>query len=219
MLQQTYSLTLGNNPPPLVLASSSQYRRELLGRLQLDFEVCTPNVDETPLTGESATNTSLRLARQKAEFVALKHPDAIVIGSDQIVTLDNHQIGKPISHETAMAQLRMMQAQVVEFHSALCVLDARTKFSQVKDVVTVVKFRDLPESILDAYLHAEMPYDCAGGLKSEAMGIILLEKIESDDPTALIGLPLITLTTMLMNVGIKLPRAKKTTSSISPTIR
>jgi len=205
MLQQPAPITADSAAPLLILASGSQYRRELLQRLRLPFEVFAPHVDETPLIGESPHDTSLRLARQKAEVVATQHPGTIVIGSDQVATLDGRQIGKPGDHETAMAQLRMMRARVVEFHSALCVLDTRTGAVQTEDVVTVVKFRDLPDATLDAYLRAEMPYDCAGSAKSEALGIMLLEKIESDDPTALIGLPLIALTTMLLNTGVALP--------------
>lgn len=205
MLQQTDPIIASTTAPPLILASGSQYRRELLERLRLPFEVFAPHVDETPLIGESPHDTSLRLARQKAEAVARQHPNAIVIGSDQVATLDGRQIGKPGNHETAMTQLRMMRARVVEFHSALCVLDARTGVAQMEDVITAVKFRDLPDATLDAYLRADMPYDCAGSAKSEALGIMLLEKIESDDPTALIGLPLIALTTMLLNAGVTLP--------------
>ncbi|GAB3625251.1 maf protein [Pandoraea terrae] len=191
--------------PLLILASGSRYRRELLERLRLPFTVYAPHVDETPLNGETPHDTSLRLSRSKAEAVAAKHPGAIVIGSDQVATLDGRQIGKPGDHDTAMEQLRMMRGRVVEFHSALCVLDARTGVAQTDDVVTIVKFRHLPDDVLDAYLRAEEPYDCAGSAKSEGLGIMVLEKIESDDPTALIGLPLIALTTMLLNAGVSLP--------------
>lgn len=191
--------------PKLILASGSRYRRELLERLRLPFEVVVSNIDETPAEGETPHDTSLRLSRQKAEAVARSHPDAVIIGSDQVATFEGRQIGKPGNYNNAMAQLQAMRGKVVEFHSALCVHDARTGESQAQDVVTSVKFRDLPDAVLDAYLRAEEPYDCAGSAKSEGLGIMLLEKIENDDPTALIGLPLIALTTMLMNAGIALP--------------
>ncbi|VVD66892.1 septum formation protein Maf [Pandoraea capi] len=191
--------------PPLILASGSRYRRELLERLRLPFSVDVPDIDETPIPGETPHETSLRLSREKAQAVAIRHPGAVIIGSDQVATFEGRQIGKPGNFENAMTQLRDMRGKVVEFHSALCVHDARTAQSQATDVVTRVKFRDLPDDVLAAYLHAETPYDCAGSAKSEGLGIMLLETIENDDPTALIGLPLIALTTMLMQVGIALP--------------
>lgn len=191
--------------PPLILASGSRYRRELLERLRVPFSVDTPDIDETPAPGETPHETSLRLARQKAQAVAARHPGAVIIGSDQVATFEGRQIGKPGNFENAMTQLRDMRGKVVEFHSALCVYDARNGESQAKDVVTRVKFRDLPDDVLAAYLHAETPYDCAGSAKSEGLGIMLLETIENDDPTALIGLPLIALVTMLMHTGIALP--------------
>ncbi|MBN4665674.1 septum formation protein Maf [Pandoraea nosoerga] len=191
--------------PSLILASGSRYRRELLERLRLPFTVVAPDIDEAPAAGETPHDTSLRLARQKARAVAERHPEAIVIGADQVATFEGRQIGKPGNFENAMSQLRDMRGKVVEFHSALCVHDARNGKSQAKDVVTRVKFRDLPDDVLAAYLHAETPYDCAGSAKSEGLGIMLLETIENDDPTALIGLPLIALTTMLMQAGVRLP--------------
>lgn len=194
--------------PPLILASGSRYRRELLERLRVSFTVQAPHVDETPLTGESPHETALRLAREKAHAVAAAHPNAVVIGSDQVAMLDGRQIGKPGDHPTAMAQLRMMRGKVVEFHTALCVHDARSGLSQSDDVMTFVTVRDLPDETLDAYLRAEEPYDCAGSAKSEGLGIMLLEKVESTDPTALIGLPLIALTTMLMRAGFTLPASQ-----------
>lgn len=196
---------LPHSNPPLILASGSRYRRELLERLRLPFTVHAPHVDETPLAGESPHDTALRLARQKAETVAAQHPDAVIIGSDQVAMLDARQIGKPGDHPTALAQLRMMRGRVAEFHTALCVYDARSGRAQTEDIITFVHFRDLPDTVLEAYLRAEEPYDCAGSAKSEGLGIMLLEKIESDDPTALIGLPLIALTTMLLQTGVALP--------------
>ena len=186
----------------LVLASSSAYRKELLSRLQLPFEVAVPDIDETPLAGETPSATALRLAREKAAAVAAKLPGAIVIGSDQVATLDDEQIGKPGNHANALAQLQKMRGREVIFHTALCVWDGRNNTAQVEDIQTVVKFRDLPDNELDAYLRIEQPYDCAGSAKNEALGIAILERIDSSDPTALTGLPLIALTGMLRNLGL-----------------
>ncbi|MGO4305413.1 Maf-like protein [Cupriavidus sp. RAF12] len=190
--------------PPLILGSSSPYRRELLARLRLPFEVATPNIDETPLPGEAPEATALRLSRLKAEAIAARHPGALVIGSDQVCTLDGTQIGKPGNHEKAMAQLRQMRGRTVTFHSALCLLDGRTGQAQVADVQTHATFRDVSDTDLDTYLRLETPYDCAGSAKAEGLGIALLARVESDDPTALIGLPLIALTGMLRAAGYPL---------------
>ncbi|MTV37779.1 Maf-like protein [Duganella radicis] len=186
----------------LVLASSSAYRKTLLSRLQLPFEVAIPDIDETPLPGETPSATALRLAREKAAAVAANMPGAIVIGSDQVATLDDEQIGKPGNHANALAQLQKMRGREVIFHTALCVWDGRNNTAQVEDIQTVVKFRDLPDEELDAYLRIERPYDCAGSAKNEALGIAILERIDSSDPTALTGLPLIALTGMLRNLGV-----------------
>lgn len=186
----------------LVLASSSAYRKELLSRLQLPFEVAVPDIDETPLAGESPSATALRLAREKAAAVAAKMPGYIVIGSDQVATLDGEQIGKPGNHANALAQLRKMRGREVIFHTALCVFDGRNGQAQVEDIRTAVTFRDLPDAELDAYLRIEQPYDCAGSAKNEALGIAILERIDSSDPTALTGLPLIALTGMLRRIGV-----------------
>ena len=194
-------------PPRLILASSSPYRRSLLERLRLPFEVSVPAVDETPHPGETPAATALRLAQAKARAVAAREAGAtplFVIGSDQVATFDGLQIGKPGTHEKALAQLRAMRNRVVEFHSALCLFDSAGDVAQAEDVVTRVRFRDLPDVELDAYLRAETPYDVAGSAKSEGLGIALLESIESDDPTALVGLPLIALTRMLRAVGYPL---------------
>jgi septum formation protein len=191
-------------PPRLVLASSSKYRRELLSRLHVPFEVLAPSVDETPLPGESPEATALRLATEKAAAVAAQAPGTLVIGSDQVATLDGEQIGKPGSHENALKQLQKMRGRRVIFHTALCLWDGRKAAAeavQVENVQTFVTFRDLPDHELDAYLRIEKPYDCAGSAKNEGLGIAILEKIESTDPTALTGLPLITLTTMLRRTG------------------
>ena len=187
--------------PPLILGSSSPYRRDLLARLRMPFDVAVPDIDETPLAGEAPEVTALRLSRSKAEAIAARHPGALVIGSDQVCTLDGAQIGKPGSHEKALVQLQQMRGRTVTFHSALCLLDSRTGEARLADVQTRATFRDLSDAELDAYLHLETPYDCAGSAKAEGLGIALLARVESDDPTALIGLPLIALTGMLRAAG------------------
>jgi septum formation protein len=196
-----------NRPPRLILASSSPYRRELLERLRVPFDVVVPAIDETPLAGETPEVTALRLAQAKARAVAGglgAGEAALVIGSDQVVTYDGLQIGKPGSHDKALAQLQAMRGREVLFHSALCLFDSRSGNVQAVDVITRVHFRDLPDSTLEAYLLAETPYDVAGSAKSEGLGIALLEAIHSDDPTALVGLPLIALSRMLLAVGYPL---------------
>lgn len=193
-------------PSRLVLASSSAYRRELLSRLHLPFEAIAPDIDETPLPGEAPQDTALRLARDKAAAVAARAPGALVIGSDQVATLDGMQIGKPGDHARALAQLQLMRGRRVVFHTALCLWDSRVanpaQAAQVENVQVFVDFRDLPDAELDAYLRIEQPYDCAGSAKNEGLGIALLERIESNDPTALTGLPLIALTGMLRRAGL-----------------
>ncbi|USX22931.1 Maf-like protein [Oxalobacteraceae bacterium OTU3REALA1] len=202
----TSSATAQIAPQRLVLASSSAYRKELLSRLQLPFEVAVPDIDEAPLSGETPSATALRLAREKAAAVAAKLPGCIVIGSDQVATLDDEQIGKPGNHANALAQLQKMRGREVVFHTALCVWDGRATdpaaAAQVEDIRTIVKFRDLLDAELDAYLRIEQPYDCAGSAKNEALGIAILERIDSSDPTALTGLPLIALTGMLRKIGV-----------------
>jgi septum formation protein len=192
--------------PRLILASSSSYRRELLGRLHLPFEAIAPHIDETPLSGETPEATALRLARAKAEAIAFAHPGALVIGSDQVATLDGEQIGKPGDHARALAQLQKMRGREVVFHTALCLWDGRVsdpaQAAQVENVQVFVRFRELPDAELDAYLRIEQPYDCAGSAKNEGLGIALLERIDSLDPTALTGLPLIALTSMLRRAGV-----------------
>ena len=191
-----------SSTPRLILASSSAYRRELLGRLHLPFEAIAPHIDETPLPGEAPEATALRLAQAKAEAIARRHPGAFVIGSDQVATLDGAQIGKPGNHARALAQLRTMRGREVVFHTALCLWDGRDGTAQVENVQVFVRFRDLPDAELDAYLRIEQPYDCAGSAKNEGLGIALLERIDSSDPTALTGLPLIALTGMLRRAGV-----------------
>ncbi len=198
-----------NRPPRLILASSSPYRRELLERLRVPFDVIVPAIDETPLAGETPEVTALRLAEAKARAVTDKlgaGVAALVIGSDQVATYDGLQIGKPGTHDKALAQLQSMRGREVLFHSALCLFDSRSGTAQSADVITRVQFRDLPDAELDAYLRAETPYDVAGSAKSEGLGIALLEAIHSDDPTALVGLPLIALSRMLLAAGYPLLR-------------
>jgi septum formation protein len=193
-----------SSSPRLVLASSSRYRQELLSRLRIPFDVEAPDIDETPHAGEAPEATALRLARDKARAVAARRPNRLVIGSDQVATLDGEQIGKPGSHENALKQLQKMRGRRVIFHTALCLWDSgqAAQAAQIENVQTFVTFRDLPDRELNAYLRIEQPYDCAGSAKNEGLGIAILEKIESSDPTALTGLPLIALTTMLRRAGM-----------------
>ncbi len=183
--------------PPLVLASGSPYRRELLQRLRLPFEVDVPHVDEAALRGESAEATALRLSRAKAEAVAARHPRAVVIGSDQVAECDGLAFGKPGTHEAAVLQLYTLRGRVVRFHSGLCVVAGDDREPQSRVVTTTVRFRMTGDADIERYLRLERPYDCAGSAKAEGLGIALLERIDSDDPTALIGLPLIALVSML----------------------
>lgn len=195
-------------PPRLILASSSRYRRELLERLRVPFDVIAPNIDETPLGGESPETTAVRLSIAKARAAAVQAPGALVIGSDQVATFDGQQIGKPGSHENAFEQLRAMRGRSVEFHSALCLFDSRSGDVQSDDIVTRVQFRNVSDAEIDAYLRAETPYDVAGSAKSEGLGITLLDAIDSSDPTALVGLPLIALSRMLRAAGFPLLEAR-----------
>lgn len=194
------------SPAKLILASSSAYRRELLSRLHLPFESIAPDIDESALPGELPEHTALRLAQEKAAAIAKDHPESIIIGSDQVATLDGEQIGKPGNHQAALQQLQKMRGKQVVFHTALCLMDNRKNASnpniQLQNVQTLVSFRDLGDEELDAYLHIEQPYDCAGSAKNEGLGISIIEKIISNDPTALTGLPLIALTGMLRHIGI-----------------
>lgn len=188
--------------PPLVLASTSRYRRELLERLRQPFEVVAPEVDETPRPGEAPAALAERLALAKARAVAAQRPDAVVIGSDQVAELDGQPVGKPHVHERARAQLRAMSGREVHFHTAVAVVRASSGFARVLAAPVRVRFRALSDAEIDGYLRAEQPYDCAGSAKAEALGIVLLEAIDSDDPTALIGLPLIRTCTLLREAGL-----------------
>jgi len=186
----------------LILASSSVYRRELLTRLQLPFSCVTPDVDESALAHELPQETALRLAQVKARKVALDNPNALIIGCDQVATLDNIQLGKPLTHENATKQLRLMRGREVIFHSALCLYNPLTLKMHAEVVPYVVTFRDLSDAQIESYLIKEQPYQCAGSAKSEGLGIAIIEKMTGDDPNALIGLPLIKLVSMLFNEGV-----------------
>ena len=192
-------------PPALILGSTSRYRRELLARLGLPFDVTAPAVDETPLPNETPRALALRLALAKARAVAVLHPDAIVIGSDQVADLGGQSLGKPGNHERATAQLRRMSGQTVVFQTAVAVVCQAAGFEQVDLAPVQVRFRSLDDAEIERYLRAEQPYDCAGSAKSEGLGISLLDAIDSDDPTALIGLPLIRTCRMLRAAGLVLP--------------
>jgi septum formation protein len=188
---------------PVVLGSSSRYRRELLERLKIPFSVAVPDVDETPHPGETPRNLALRLALAKAHAVAQRHPEAVVIGSDQVADLAGQPLGKPGEHARAVQQLRQMRGKTVIFQTALAVVCLSTGFEQVDLAEVRVVFRDLSDEEIEAYLQAEKPYDCAGSAKSEGLGIALLESIDNDDPTALVGLPLIRTCRLLRQAGIQ----------------
>jgi len=192
-------------PRRLILGSTSRYRRELLTRLALPFDVAAPDVDETPGQNEIPRELALRLALAKARAVAALHPDAVVIGSDQVADLAGQPLGKPGTHERATLQLQQMRGQTVVFQTAVAVVCQATGFEQVELAPVQVRFRELSNAEIERYLRAEQPYDCAGSAKSEGLGIALLDAIDSDDPTALIGLPLIRTCRMLRAAGLVLP--------------
>ncbi len=186
----------------LILASSSEYRRELLLKLQIPFNSVSPHVDETPLAGEKPQETALRLAQIKAKKVGSDYPHALIIGCDQVATLDDEQLGKPLNHANATKQLQKMRGRDVTFHSALCLYNAATGNMQAEVVPYLVRFRQLTDEQIENYLTKEQPYHCAGSAKSEGLGIALIERMVGEDPNALIGLPLIQLITMLHNEGV-----------------
>ena len=188
----------------VVLGSTSVYRRSLLERLRIPFSVAAPDVDETPHPGETPRALALRLALAKAQAVAALHPDAVVIGSDQVADLGGQPLGKPGEHARAVQQLRQMRGQTVIFQTALAVVCLASGFEQVDLAEVRVVFRDLSDEEIESYLQAEKPYDCAGSAKSEGLGIALLETIDNDDPTALVGLPLIRTARLLRQAGVKL---------------
>lgn len=191
-------------PREVILASTSRYRRELLERLRLPFRVESPEVDETPEPGESPKALALRLARAKASAVAQRHPHAVVIGSDQVADLHGQALGKPGTHARAVEQLQRMRGQTVIFQTAVAVMCIATGYEAVDLAAVQVRFRALSDAEIEAYLRAEQPYDCAGSAKSEGLGIALLDEIVNDDPSALVGLPLIRTARMLREAGITL---------------
>jgi septum formation protein len=192
--------------PKLILASTSRYRRELLARLRLPFDVVSPGIDETPRAAEQPAGLATRLALEKASAVAERVPDAIVIGSDQVAVLDDRVLGKPLTHDNAVAQLRAMRAKQVSFLTAVALVHRATNRTAARLVPCHVFFRDYPEHAIESYLRAEQPYDCAGAAKIEGLGIALVQRLEGDDPTALIGLPLIALVEMLHDFGCEVLR-------------
>ncbi|QID17755.1 septum formation inhibitor Maf [Nitrogeniibacter mangrovi] len=189
----------------LVLASTSPYRRMLLERLELPFDTAAPDVDESPLPGEHPAQTAERLSADKARAVAHHHPSALIIGSDQVAYMGATRFGKPGTVERAVDQLRRMQGRTVVFHTGLALFNARTGHTQIRGVPTQVRFRSLDDAEIERYVHREQPLDCAGSAKVEGLGITLLEALSGDDPTALIGLPLIALSDLLRAEGIALP--------------
>ena len=191
-------------PRPLILGSPSPYRRELLQRLRLPFEVVRPEVDETPHAGELPVALAQRLAMEKALTVARQHPQAVVIGSDQVADLDGEPLGKPGTHERAVAQLQRMRGHTVVFQTAVAVVCIESGFAEQALAQVKVQFRQLSDAAIETYLRAEQPYDCAGSAKSEGLGIALLERIDNQDPSALVGLPLIHTCRLLRAAGLPL---------------
>jgi septum formation protein len=186
----------------LILASSSVYRRELLQKLQIPFSCVSPKLDESALVGEKPHETALRLAQEKAKKIAEEYSHALVIGCDQVATLDGEQLGKPGNHKNAVKQLKKMRGREVTFYSALCLYNAATENMQAHIVPYLVKFRQLTDEEIENYLTKEQPYHCAGSAKSEGLGVALIERMLGEDPNALIGLPLIKLISMLKNEGV-----------------
>jgi septum formation protein len=202
--------------PELILASTSRYRRELLERLRLPFRALSPQTDETPLPGEAPAALAERLALAKARVLARQFPDAVVIGADQVADVDGVALSKPGDHAHAVDQLRAMSGRTIVFQTALAVVREATGFAEVRRVPVPVRFRRLADAEIEFYLRAEQPYDCAGSAKCETLGIALLEAIESEDPTALIGLPLITTCTLLRAAGLDPLRARPLPPTGSP---
>lgn len=188
----------------LILASSSEYRRQLLQKLLIPFNSISPKIDETAQTGEKPHETALRLAQEKAKKIGAEYLHALVIGCDQVATLDGEQLGKPGNHNNATEQLKKMRGREVTFHSALCLYNAATGHMQAEVVPYLVRFRQLTDEQIENYLTKEQPYHCAGSAKSEGLGIALMERMIGEDPNALIGLPLIKLVTMLQNEGVEI---------------
>jgi len=198
--------TASEPPPRIVLASTSRYRRELLARLRLPFDVVAPEVDESPRAGEAPAALADRLALAKARAVAAHHPDAVVIGSDQVCEVDGSALGKPGTHQRAVAQLRRLSGRTAVFHTALAVVCHARGFERHDAAPVRVQFRALADDEIERYLLLEQPYDCAGAAKCETLGIALLDAIDSDDPTALVGLPLIRTARLLRAAGVDVLR-------------
>ena len=203
--------------PPLILASTSRYRRELLERLRIPFQAMSPGTDETPLPGEAPAPLAERLALAKARALATRFPDAVVIGADQVADVDGVAVGKPGDHARAVEQLRMMSGRTIVFQTALAVVRAATGFAEVRRAPVSVRFRTLGDAEIEFYLRTEQPYDCAGSAKCETLGIALLDAIESDDPTALVGLPLIRTAALLRAAGLDPLRARPLSPNGSAT--
>jgi len=198
-------LAMNTPTTTLVLASTSPYRRELLGRLYLPFEVCAPETDETPLPGEAPAATAERLALAKATAVIDRYPNALIIGSDQVAYCDSVCFGKPGTRENALAQLRSLSGKNAVFHTGLCLLNSQTGRHHLRGIATEVRFRELSDAEIERYMDKENALNCSGSARSEGLGISLLEWMRSDDPTALVGLPLIALADMLRAEGLQLP--------------
>ena len=194
-----------DKPRQLILASGSRYRKELLGRLGLAFEVALPDVDESPRPQESPADTALRLSISKARSLQASRRDALIIGSDQVASSGGQRFDKPGNHENARRQLRELSGKTAQFDTAVALLDARNDSVQTRVVPCRVTFRALDEALIERYLEKEKPYDCAGAAKAEGIGIALIARIETDDPTSLIGLPLIALSEMLRRAGLAVP--------------
>ena len=192
------------NSQLLVLASTSIYRHELLKRLQLPFETAAPNIDETPLPNESARATSVRLAQEKARAVAVNYPNALIIGSDQVASLEGVQLGKPLTHDNAVKQLRAMRGKTTHFYTALSLFNSKTNKIQTDVAENHVTLRNLSDIEIENYLLKEQPYHCAGSAKSEGLGIALMSQMTGNDPNALVGLPLILLINMLHHENVRI---------------
>ena len=202
LLSTNTATILGTMTKELILASSSRYRRELLDRLGLPYSAMSPDIDESALAGETPQDTAMRLAELKARAIWEAHPGAVVIGSDQVADLAGVKLGKPHTRENAIRQLKSMQGNVVVFTTALCVIDGEGRAETVKSQTTI-RMRELSDEAIEAYVDREKPFDCAGSAKIERLGIALMASVTSDDPTSLIGLPLMTLTSMLTRAGIE----------------
>jgi len=197
-------MSISLDAPQLVLASTSPFRRDLLARLGLTFEIADPAVDENPLPDEAPEKTALRLSEAKARSVARRYPEALIIGSDQVACLDGQPFGKPGNHENAVRQLQTLRDRRVTFFTGLCLFNAKTGKAHVRGVPTLVTFRNLADDEIERYLRKEQPYNCAGSAKSEGLGIAVIAKMEGDDPNALIGLPLIALCDLLKREGVNI---------------